>query len=64
MHGLVSQRAVQVPLTLYLNSSKFYLNCQVIGTAEETSRLPLCEAKAIVMRKCFHLFGITPVYKM
>ncbi|ESQ38631.1 hypothetical protein EUTSA_v10029198mg [Eutrema salsugineum] len=38
--------------------SKFYSNCP------ETSRLLLCEATAIVMRKCFHLLGITPVYKL
>ncbi|CAL9229494.1 unnamed protein product [Arabidopsis halleri] len=44
--------------------SKFYHNCQVIGSAEETSRLLLCEATGIVMRKCFHLLGITPVYKL
>ncbi|CAH2077893.1 unnamed protein product [Thlaspi arvense] len=42
----------------------FYSNCQVIGSPEETSRLLLCEATAIVMRKCFHLLGITPVYKI
>ncbi|XP_010414534.1 PREDICTED: arginine--tRNA ligase, chloroplastic/mitochondrial-like [Camelina sativa] len=42
--------------------SRFYNNCQVIGSKEETSRLLLCEATTIVMRKCFHLLGITPVY--
>ncbi|ESQ54659.1 hypothetical protein EUTSA_v10024637mg [Eutrema salsugineum] len=42
----------------------FYSNCQVIGSPEETSRLLLCEATAVVMRKCFHLLGITPVYKI
>ncbi|CAL1414269.1 unnamed protein product [Linum trigynum] len=46
------------------NFSKFYSNCQVIGSAEETSRLLLCEATAMVMRKCFFLLGITPVYKI
>ncbi|XP_073140656.1 arginine--tRNA ligase, cytoplasmic-like isoform X1 [Henckelia pumila] len=44
--------------------TKFYTNCQVVGSTEETSRLLLCEATAIVMRKCFHLLGITPVYKI
>ncbi|CAL9222756.1 unnamed protein product [Arabidopsis halleri] len=44
--------------------TKFYSSCQVNGSAEETSRLLLCEATAIVMRKCFHLLGITPVYKL
>ncbi|XAR67064.1 Arginine--tRNA ligase [Bertholletia excelsa] len=44
--------------------TKFYSNCQVVGSAEETSRLLLCEATAVVMRKCFHLLGIVPVYKI
>ncbi|KAJ8444482.1 hypothetical protein Cgig2_024046 [Carnegiea gigantea] len=44
--------------------TKFYSNCQVVGSPEETSRLLLCEATAVVMRKCFHLLGITPVYKI
>lgn len=44
--------------------TRFYTSCQVVGSAEETSRLLLCEATAIVMRKCFHLLGITPVYKI
>jgi arginyl-tRNA synthetase len=44
--------------------TRFYSNCQVVGSAEETSRLLLCEATAVVMRKCFHLLGIRPVYKI
>lgn len=44
--------------------TRFYSNCQVVGSAEEPSRLLLCEATAVVMRKCFHLLGITPVYKI
>lgn len=36
----------------------------MVGSAEETRRLLLCEATAVVMRKCFHLLGITPVYKI
>ncbi|XP_020220810.1 arginine--tRNA ligase, cytoplasmic isoform X1 [Cajanus cajan] len=45
-------------------SKKFYSNCQVVGSPEETSRLLLCEATAVVMRKCFYLLGIVPVYKL
>eukprot|EP00262_Sarcandra_glabra_P012845 TRINITY_DN3397_c1_g3_i1.p1 TRINITY_DN3397_c1_g3~~TRINITY_DN3397_c1_g3_i1.p1 ORF type:complete len:596 (-),score=108.31 TRINITY_DN3397_c1_g3_i1:142-1929(-) len=44
--------------------TRFYTNCQVVGSAEETSRLLLCEATAVVMRKCFYLLGIEPVYKI
>lgn len=46
------------------NFTKFYSSCQVVGSAEETSRLLLCEATATVMRKCFYLLGIVPVYKI
>ncbi|KAK4791819.1 hypothetical protein SAY86_032232 [Trapa natans] len=46
------------------NFTKFYSNCQVIGKPEEASRLLLCEATAVVMRQCFHLLGIEPVYKI
>uniref|UniRef100_A0A5B6Z789 arginine--tRNA ligase n=1 Tax=Davidia involucrata TaxID=16924 RepID=A0A5B6Z789_DAVIN len=44
--------------------TKFYSNCQVVGSAEETSRLLLCEATAVVMRKCFNLLGLVPVYRI
>ncbi|KAJ4832752.1 hypothetical protein Tsubulata_019794 [Turnera subulata] len=44
--------------------TRFYSNCQVVGSPEETSRLLLCEATAVVMRKCFFLLGIAPVYKI
>ncbi|MQL79598.1 hypothetical protein Taro_012055 [Colocasia esculenta] len=44
--------------------TRFYTSCQVIGSAEETSRLLLCEATAVVMRKCFEVLGIEPVYKI
>lgn len=44
--------------------STFYQHCKVNGSPEETSRLLLCEATAIVMRKCFYLLGITPIYKI
>lgn len=44
--------------------TSFYTSCKVIGSAEETSRLLLCEATAVVMRQCFFLLGIKPVYKI
>eukprot|EP00250_Pteridium_aquilinum_P012236 c20590_g1_i2 orf=786-2864(-) len=44
--------------------TKFYSTCKVVGSEEETSRLLLCEATAIIMRKCFDLLGITPLYRL
>ncbi|XP_019197962.1 PREDICTED: arginine--tRNA ligase, cytoplasmic-like isoform X2 [Ipomoea nil] len=38
--------------------TRFYTNCQVVGSAQETSRLLLCEATTVVMRKCFHLLAM------
>ncbi|KAL0308559.1 UNVERIFIED_CONTAM: Arginine--tRNA ligase, chloroplastic/mitochondrial [Sesamum radiatum] len=46
------------------DSTGFCTNCKVVRSAEETSRLLLCEATAVVMRKCFYLLGITPLYKI
>ncbi|GKE04757.1 anticodon-binding aminoacyl-tRNA synthetase, class 1a, partial [Tanacetum coccineum] len=37
---------------------------QVVGSSEETSNLLLCKATEVVMRKCFHLLGITPICKI
>ncbi|KAH1264071.1 Arginine--tRNA ligase, chloroplastic/mitochondrial [Glycine max] len=42
-------------------TKKFYANCQVVGSPEETSRLLLCEATVTVMRHCFYLLGIEPI---
>ncbi|GAB4821599.1 hypothetical protein N2152v2_008645 [Parachlorella kessleri] len=44
--------------------NQFYTECQVVGSPEEDSRLLLCEAAAIVMRQCFWLLGITPLYRI
>jgi arginyl-tRNA synthetase len=37
---------------------------QVVGDEQEDSRLLLCEASAVIMRACFHLLGITPLYRI
>lgn len=44
--------------------NQFYQECKVVGSEQETSRLLLAEATARVMRKCFELLGITPLYKI
>jgi arginyl-tRNA synthetase len=36
----------------------------VVDSPEEDSRLLLCEATAVVMRQCFTLLGITPLYRI
>jgi arginyl-tRNA synthetase len=42
----------------------FYTECKVIGSPEEESRLLLAECTAVVMRACFSLLGITPLYRI
>nr|GEX36743.1 aminoacyl-tRNA synthetase, class 1a, anticodon-binding [Tanacetum cinerariifolium] len=37
---------------------------QVVVSSEETSKLLLCKATEVVMRKCFDLLGITPICKI
>ena len=37
---------------------------QVVGSDQEASRLLLCEATAVVMRQCFSLLGIKPLYRI
>lgn len=44
--------------------STFYMECQVVGSPEETSRLLLCEATVLIMRQCLALLGITPLYRL
>ncbi|XP_024533648.1 arginine--tRNA ligase, cytoplasmic isoform X1 [Selaginella moellendorffii] len=46
------------------NFTRFYTSCKVNGSPEETSRLLLCEATAIVMKQCFKLLGITPLERL
>lgn len=44
--------------------NSFYAECKVVGSEEEESRLQLCEATAAIMRQCFALLGITPLYRI
>lgn len=37
---------------------------QVLGSEQEDSRLLLCEATAMIMRQCFQLLGIKPLYRI
>ncbi|KAF5828098.1 tRNA synthetases class I (R)-domain-containing protein [Dunaliella salina] len=42
----------------------FYVDCKVLGSEEEGSRLQLVEATARVMRQCFSLLGLIPLYRI
>lgn len=44
--------------------SEFYTKCRVIGSDEQASRVQLCLATKIVMKKIFNLIGIKPIEKI
>mmetsp|Transcript_26639 Transcript_26639/g.47923 ORF Transcript_26639/g.47923 Transcript_26639/m.47923 type:complete len:538 (+) Transcript_26639:163-1776(+) len=44
--------------------SEFYNHCKVIGTPEQDSRLTLCLATKLAMKKIFNLLGIEPLERL
>lgn len=64
LEDLLPNRLCEYLYDLSTKFTDFYGNCQVIGTPEEDSRLMLCEATAEIMRACFHLLGIRPLYRI
>jgi len=44
--------------------TSFYVDCKVIGSEEQSSRLLLCEVTRKALEKCFFLLGIVPLEKM
>lgn len=44
--------------------NQFYTECKVVGSPEEDSRLLLAFSAALVMRQCFALLGITPLFRI
>ncbi len=66
---MYSQCIVQhlVCYVLHVNMLTYLMLClriQVVGDKQQTSRLLLCEATAVVMRQCFDLLGMTPMYQI
>lgn len=43
---------------------RMWVCMQVVGTEQEESRLLLCEATAVIMRQCFALLGIKPLFRI
>lgn len=50
--------------TLATKFTDFVTNCRVLDSDEQTSRLLLCEATGITMRKCFDLLGMKALYRI
>jgi arginyl-tRNA synthetase len=44
--------------------NEFYGSCKIVGSAEAESRILLCHATSLTMRRCFYILGINPLYKL
>ncbi|WIA09204.1 hypothetical protein OEZ86_011787 [Tetradesmus obliquus] len=64
LEELTPNRLTDYLYTLSETFSNFYTECKVLGGEAEDSRLILVEATARVMRQCFKLLGITPLYRI
>eukprot|EP00951_Prasinocladus_malaysianus_P048393 scaffold657957_cov32-Prasinocladus_malaysianus.AAC.1 len=64
LEELMPNRLTEYQFELSQIFSDFYNECQIVGSPEEDSRLLLAESTAVVMRKCFDLLGITPLYRI
>ena len=64
LQDLMPSRICDYLYTLSSLFNDFYGSCKVIGDDNEESRIILCHATASVMRRCFFILGIDPVYKL
>jgi len=64
LEELMPNRITEYQYELSQVFSEFYNECKIVGSDEEDSRLVLAEATAVVMRQCFALLGITPLYRI
>lgn len=64
LHELAPNRITDYLYDLSGFFNQFYTECKVVGSAEEDSRLLLAFAAALVMRQCFSLLGITPLFRI
>jgi len=64
LSDLAPNRVCEYLYGLSSTYNEFYAACPVLGSDQQTSRLLLCEATATVMRACFEVIGITPLYRL
>jgi len=61
---LLPSRLCDYTYSLCVTFNEFYSSCKVIGTEEEKTRLILCHATALSLRRAFHILGIEPLYRL
>jgi len=64
VQSLMPNRLTEYLYDLTETFNQFYGECKVVGSENEESRLLLVEATARVMRQCFRLLGIVPLYRL
>jgi arginyl-tRNA synthetase len=64
LQDLTPSRICDYLYTLCSLFNEFYGSCKVLGDENEESRIIICYATASVMRECFSILGIDPVYKL
>lgn len=64
LEDLLPNKVTDFLYELSVKYNDFYNTCPVLGSEQEDSRLLLCEASAVMMRACFTLLGITPLYRI
>lgn len=64
LEDLMPNRLTEYLYNLSDTFNGFYTECKVLGSDREDSRLLLVEATARIMRACFGLLGITPLYRI
>ena len=61
---LMPSRICDYLYTLSTLFNDFYGSCRIIGNKYEGSRVILSYATAIIMRRCFFILGIEPIYRL
>ena len=64
INDLMPHRLTEYLYALSEAFNSFYTECKVLGSEQEESRLLLVEATGAMMRTCFSLLGITPLYRI
>ena len=64
IQDLLPSRLCDYTYSLCVAFNEFYGACKVIGDEREKSRLILCQATALSLRRAFYILGIEPLYRL
>ena len=61
IEDLAPNRLCEYLYNLTSKFTDFYSECQVVGSEEEKSRVLMCQAALVVIKKCFFILGMEPL---